>query len=264
MKNSFAGITALVTGASYGIGEHFARELAREGAHLILVARSKNKLEALAAELKQAYGVQIHVFEADLSFHETPRRLFEILQKERLSVDLLINNAGFGRSGYFEDATAEKDNEMLLVNINSLVALTHLFLPDMLVKGSGGIINVASTAAFQPLPHLSLYSATKAFVLHFTEALWGEYKDRGVRILCLCPGNTITEFHHRAGIQKRRVVFISKAPDVAKFALNVYQNTNHPTAIYGLMNWLMAQGHRFLPREWLIRIICKLYHPQSY
>ena len=253
------GMTALVTGASSGIGEAFARELASKGVHLILVARSKDRLEALGAELTKIHGIQTHIFELDLSFQEAPYRLFEQLQKSRISVDLLINNAGFGRAGFFEDVSAEKDNEMLLVNINSLVALTHLLLPDMLVKGRGGIINVASTAAFQPLPFLTLYSASKAFVLHFTEALWAEYRRRNIRILCLCPGNTKTEFHQRAGIHHKRVFFTAGPREVVQFGLRVFAHSDRPSAVYGFGNWLLSQAHRFLPRKCLLRIVRSFY-----
>jgi hypothetical protein len=263
MAPSFEGITALVTGASSGIGEAFARELAREGADLILVARSQDKLQLLAGELEQAYKRKVHVFETDLSFHEAPRRLYDSLQTAHLAVDLLINNAGFGRAGYFDDANAEKDDEMLLVNVNSLVALTHLFLPDMLVKGRGGIINVASTAAFQPLPYLSLYSATKSFVLHFTEALWAEYRQRGIRILCLCPGNTSTEFHRRAGIRKKRVFLVAEPEDVVHFGLHMYRHSDGPTAVYGFLNWLLAQAYRFMPRRGMVQILRRFYRPSS-
>ncbi|HXV28281.1 MAG TPA: SDR family oxidoreductase [bacterium] len=253
------GITALITGASFGLGEAFARELAAEGANLILVARSRERLEILGSELAKIHGIQTHIFETDLSFQEAPYRLFDSLQKAHLSVDLLVNNAGFGRAGYFEDANAEKDNEMLLVNVNSLVSLTHLLLPDMLVKGRGGIINVASTAAFQPLPFLSLYSATKAFVLHLTEALWAEYCQRGIRILCLCPGNTKTEFHARAGIRRKRIFLQADPRDVVRLGLRVFKTTDQPTAIFGFRNWLLAQSHRFLPRRCLLRIVRRFY-----
>ncbi len=263
MKQELKGLTALVTGASYGIGESFARELAREGMNLVLVARSKDKLEKLAEELKAAYPIRVDYFELDLSFHEAPRRLFETIKKEKLSVDLLVNNAGFGRTGYFEDAPAEKDNEMALVNINALVALTHLFIPDMLVNGKGGVINVASTAAFQPIPFLTLYSATKAFVLSFTEGLWGEYQRRGIRVLCLCPGNTRTEFHKRAGIEGKKVFLSADSGDVVRFALHHYKTNSKPTVVYGFFNWLLAQGHRFLPRRYLVKIAARLYDPVS-
>ncbi len=258
---NFKGITALVTGASSGIGEAFARELAREEAHLILVARTKDRLEILGSELAKAHGIETHIIETDLSFQEAPFRLFEELQKKRLSVDLLINNAGFGRAGYFEDVNAEKDNEMLLVNINSLVALTHLLIPDMLVKGRGGIINVASTAAFQPLPFLTLYSATKAFVLHFSEALWAEYRHRHLRVLCLCPGNTKTEFHQRAGIHRKRIFLPSEPRDVVQFGLHAFEHSDKPTAVYGFGNWLLSQAYRFLTRKCLLKIVHRFYRP---
>lgn len=260
----FKGITALVTGASSGIGECFARQLAEQGANLILVARSEDKLRSLAAELKLTHNIEAHVFAADLGFHEAPRRLFDSVRQAGLQVDLLINNAGFGRYGYFEDATAEADDAMLDVNMGSLVALTHLFLPDMLRRKKGGILNVASTAAFQPLPFLALYSATKSFVLSLSEALWGEYRNRGIRVLCLCPGNTQTEFHRVAGSEKKRVIYVARAEDVARYGLRVFQKGSRPTAVYGFFNWLLAQMSRFFPRRWTAFFTGFLFRPSAH
>lgn len=254
-------MTVLVTGASAGIGETFARKLAQEGANLILVARSKEKLECLAEGLRRSHGIEVHVFPADLSFHEAPRRLFEEIQKAGLEVDLLINNAGVGRYGYFEDASAEADDAMLAVNIHSLVGLTHLFLPGILERKRGGILNVASTAAFQPLPFLALYSASKSFVVSFTEALWAETLGCGIRVLCLCPGNTDTDFHRLAGSEKRRVIYVASAEAVVGFGLRAFKESNRPTVIYGYFNWLLVQGHRFAPRALVARVAGLFFRP---
>lgn len=258
----FKGITALVTGASAGIGEAFARELAREGADLILVARSKDKLHALSADLKRAHRIEAHVFPADLRFQETPRQLFEDIRNAGLEVDLLVNNAGIGRYGCFEEVESEKDDAMIAVNVNSLVALTHFFLPSMLQKGKGGILNVASTAAFQPIPYLALYSATKSFVVSFSEALWEEYRRRGIRVLCLCPGYTDTDFHRTAGADAKRVVYIATAEAVARFGLREFKETNRPTAIYGFWNRFFSHGHRFVSRALAARVAGRLFRPR--
>lgn len=263
MNFEFKGITALVTGASAGIGECFARQLAEQGANLILVARSEDKLRSLAAELKLTYSIEAHVFAADLSFHEAPRRLFDNVQQAGIHVDLLINNAGFGRYGFFEETTAEADDAMLDVNISSLVALTHLFLPGMLRRKKGGILNLASTAAFQPIPFLALYSATKSFVVSFSEALWGEYRGRGIRVLCLCPGNTETGFHRVAGSERKRVIYVAKAEAVARFGLRVFRKSNRPTAIYGFFNWLLTQTPRLFPRRCVAFVTGFLFRPSS-
>lgn len=258
---SFQGMTALITGASYGIGEEFAKQLAEQGAHLILAARSTDRMQVLAEELKKKHNIQAYVFQADLSLTETPCKLFEAIQKQGLQVDLLINNAGFGRAGCFENVDAETDNAMLMVNINSLVALTHLFIPGMLARKKGGIINVASTAGFQPLPFLSLYAATKAFVISFTEALWGEYQHRGIRVLCLCPGNTRTEFDRRAGVQDKSLFLVAEANDVVRRALRIYRDTDRPTTVYGFLNRLLAQAYRFSPRRLTILVGRLIYQP---
>jgi len=258
-SESFFGKTVLITGASYGIGECFARELAREQTHLILTARSREKLDQLAAELQTSCGIKVQVIEADLSLPEEPRRLYEEIQSLGLHVDILINNAGYGRAGRFENVEAEADNSLIMVNVNALAALTHLFIPKMLERKGGGVMNIASTAAFQPLPFLTMYAASKAFVLHFTEALWKEYQHRGVRIFCLCPGNTVTEFHNKAGIPPRRVFFSAKPRDVVRFGLKMYSETNRPLGVYGFINNLLGIGYRILPRRVLLGITGRLY-----
>ncbi len=240
--------TVLITGASSGIGKCFAENLAAQGCHLVLIARSKDKLERLAKSLRSQYSVNADAFHSDLSQPESPKKLFQEIQQSGITVDILINNAGFGRVGCFENVSEVPDQELLSVNVNSLVALTHLFLPQMLEKGFGGIINISSTAAFQPIPFLSIYSASKSFVLTFTESLWGELQPRGIRVLCLCPGNTRTEFHERAGVPKNRVFLTAEAEDVVRFGLNVFQKGKRPTAVYGLINRILAQGYRLSPR----------------
>ena len=184
---SFKGATVLVTGASSGIGEAFAYNLANRGANLILTARSEDKLRQIAKELSERHEIQVHVFPGDLSLLDMPQRLWDDVQSASLSVDVLINNAGFGKCGPFLEYDYQSHQDMLNLNIKALVGLTHLFLPSMLEKGDGGVINVASTAAFQPIPYLATYSATKAFVLGFSESLWGEYHEHGLTVLALCP-----------------------------------------------------------------------------
>ena len=187
------GKTALVTGASSGIGLALARSLARRGTHLVITARSENKLNDLAAEL-QKLGVSVHVFVSDLSQKGAAARLFEQVEKAGLQIDLLINNAGFGQWGDFLEVSRETYEEMLQLNINALTELCHLFIPGMLKRGEGGIINVGSTASFIPVPFAAVYSATKAYVLMFTEALQGEYAERGISCMTLCPGGTASNF----------------------------------------------------------------------
>jgi hypothetical protein len=260
MMKSFKNITALVTGASSGIGKALARELAEHGANLILASRSAQRLEQEAEDLKIRFGVNAHIFPADLSHPENCQRLFEWTRKNNLAVDVLINNAGLAHHGSFDEMSFEDTSAMLDLNVHALTHLTRLFLPGMLERKSGGILNVASTAGFQPLPNLSIYAATKAFVLNFSEALWAECKGRGVRIFCLCPGNTLTRFHQTAGIDRQRMFFSASAADIARFALRKFLNTNQPSAIYGFWNKLMIYAERLSPRRLTVFVTGLIYH----
>ena len=259
MMHSFKNITALVTGASSGIGKALARELAAQGAHLILVSRNVQRLEQEAEDLKIRFGVKVFVFPADLSHPENCQKLLEFTEKNRLDVDVLVNNAGLAHYGPFDKSNFEDTRAMLDLNVRALTHLTRLFLPGMLERRSGGILNVASTAGFQPLPYLSIYAATKAFVLNFSEALWAECKGRGVRVFCLCPGNTLTRFHKTAGIDKQRMFFSASATDVARFALRKFLNTNQPSAIYGFCNKLMIYAERLSPRHLTVFVTGLMY-----
>jgi len=249
MMRSFKNTTALVTGASSGIGKAFARELASQGAHLVLVSRNAQRLEQEAEDLRIRFGVKVHVFPEDLERAEDRLELFAWIQKSGITVDVLVNNAGLAHYGSFVETSFEDTSAMLALNVQALVHLTRLFLPTMMEKKTGGVLNVASTAGFQPLPNLSIYAATKAFVLNFSEALWAECKRRGVRVFCLCPGNTLTRFHQTAGIDKQRMFFSASSLDVARFALRKFLKTNQPSAIYGFWNKLMIYAERLSPRR---------------
>ena len=193
---------ALITGASSGIGEAFARRLARDGRDLILVARSEERLRELGKELGTAHGVGIHIFAVDLTEPDSEARLFSETEKKELEIDWLINNAGFGSAGDF--AMLDRDNELRMIelNITAVVALTHRYLPQMRERRSGTIINVSSAAGFQPIPFMATYAATKAFVTSFTEAIAEENRPYGVRILALCPGSTATNFFAASNIDR--------------------------------------------------------------
>lgn len=195
----YTGKTALITGASSGIGECFAHELAKKGMNLVLVARSDEKLQSLAKQLHQQYHIQVTVITADLSREGEGFRVYQETQARQLSVDMLINNAGFSTNGMFEVIPPEKDHQQVMLNVVSIVDLTHAFIPAMLAKGEGVIINIGSTTSFYPLPRQAVYAATKAFVLSFSEALWIEYKKRGIKVLALCPGATDTNFFDAMG-----------------------------------------------------------------
>ncbi len=193
----YSGKTALVTGASAGIGVAFAKKLAKKGMNIVLVARSEEKMKAVAAEL---IGVKATVIALDLTEPDAVAKLQSRLAEEQIEIDLLVNNAGFGTFGKFEDIDPATERKEIQLNVMAVVELTHAFIPSMLKKGEGAIINVASTAAHQPVPYMAVYAATKAFVLSFSEALWAEFKERGIRVLSLNPGGTESEFHEVAGM----------------------------------------------------------------
>jgi len=259
MMKSLKDITALVTGASSGIGKALARELAAQGANLILVSRNAQRLEQEAEDLRVRFGVKVIFFPADLSSPENCQKLLEFTEKHRWDVDVLVNNAGLAHYGPFDKTSFEDTSAMLDLNVCALTHLTRLFLPGMLERKTGGVLNVGSTAGFQSLPYLSVYAATKAFVLHFSEGLWAECKDRGVRVFCLCPGNTLTRFHQTAGIDKQRMFFSASATEVARFALRKFLKTNQPSAIYGFWNKLMTYSERLIPRRLTVFMTGMIY-----
>jgi len=191
--------TALITGASSGIGAAFAGALAAAGCDLVLVARSADKLHALAQQLSQQHGRRVEVVVADLAKASPGARLKKTVDTLGLQVDLLVNNAGFGTTGPFETLDPGREQEEIRLNTGAVVDLSRAFLPAMLAAGSGAIINVASMAAFQPLPYMAVYGATKAFVWSFSDALWGECRGRGVHVMAVCPGPVDTAFFEAAG-----------------------------------------------------------------
>lgn len=191
---TYKGATALVTGASSGIGKAFAEDLAARGARLILTARSESGLQAVAADLRKRFSTEVAVIPLDLAQSGAAANLMEAVHGQGLAVDLLVNNAGFGRWGAFLDIEPPSNAEMIQLNVTALVELSRLCLPGMISRKKGGVINVASTAAFVPLPYAAVYSAAKTFVLYFSEALWGETRDSGVHVMALCPGGTASNF----------------------------------------------------------------------
>ncbi|MCP3135838.1 SDR family NAD(P)-dependent oxidoreductase [Pyxidicoccus xibeiensis] len=241
---------ALITGASAGLGEQFAECFARDGHDVILVARGAARLEALAARLEAAYKVTAHVLPADLGRPEAPQQLFEAVRAKGLAVDFLVNNAGFGSAGPFLEQDMAREAEMVEVNCVALLKLTHLFAKPMRERGAGRILNVSSTAGFQPGPYMATYYATKAFVLSWSEALAHELKGTGVTVTCHCPGATHTEFALRAGNDKSRLFQrpgVAKASDVAAHAYGAMMR-GRVLAVHGLFNKVGAAMVRFSPR----------------
>jgi hypothetical protein len=247
--------TALVTGASSGIGEHFARALAERGHDLVLVARRTDRLEALAAELP----AEVHVLGCDLGADAAslPARVAEL----GVEVDLLVNNAGFGTHGRFWEADAGREAEMVRVNCEAVVVLTRAFLPAMIERGRGGVIVVASTAGMLPLPYQTVYAATKAFALNFTDALHAELRGTGVRCLSVNPGPVPTEWQQVAGFDDTRSVPGKIGPDqVVREALDAYDRDARSLVPGTLIRWIMrgAVG----PRSIKLRVMERAYRPR--
>ncbi|HEX3676602.1 MAG TPA: SDR family oxidoreductase [Sphingomicrobium sp.] len=235
---------ALVTGASAGLGVEFARQLSSRGYSLVLAARRKDRLDELASELGNARPVAI-----DLSKSTSADNLMADLEDNGETVDLLVNNAGFGLIGSFAELDSRRERQMIDLNVGTLSDLCRGVAPAMIERGSGGIINVASIAAFQPGPKMAVYFATKAFVLSLTEALHEELKPHGVKVSCLCPGPTRTEFGDVAGFGGNAVFdrIAMNAKDVVESGLKGLE-ANHAVVIPGWMNKVTAASTRFAPR----------------
>ncbi|MFN2636019.1 MAG: SDR family NAD(P)-dependent oxidoreductase [Gemmatimonadaceae bacterium] len=248
--NGTARRTALVTGGSGGIGLELAKVLARKGFDLVLVARKRDTLEAAAGQLEGKFDVTAHVFAADLRRREAPEEIFDFLRNENIPIEALVNNAGFGLGGEFAETELQRELEMIQVNIAALTHLTKLFLPPMIKRRSGRILNVASTAAFQPGPLMAVYYATKAYVLSFSEALAEELRNSGVTVTALCPGPTQTAFADSAQMTNSRLFNsfgIADAADVAEYGFDAMVHGRR-LAIPGIKNKLLAQANRFAPR----------------
>jgi short-subunit dehydrogenase len=244
--------TTLITGASSGIGEAFARKLAARGHNLLLVARSEDKLITLCNELGRARSIRAQYVAIDLTEPEAPARLFEETKTRDLQIDVLINNAGFGSMGDFAKLDLAHELKMIDLNVRALVELTHRFLAPMRERKSGVIINVASTAGFQPVPFMGTYAATKAFVLSFSEALWEENRPHGVKVMALCPGVTDTNFFEASRMQ-RPPARASQTPDeVVDTALRGLKR-GKSSVISGWTNFLLIETERLVPRSFILR-----------
>lgn len=259
--------TALVTGASSGLGTEFAAQLAARGHDLVLVARSRDRLEEVAEELRTTYGVKTHVVVQDLAQPHAGRAVARELADRAIPVDLLVNNAGFGTAGRFEEIAGERDHDMLMVNVVALVDLTHALLPGMLERGTGAVLNVGSTAGYQPSPYLSTYSASKTFVFNFSLALRQEYRGRGIRVTALCPGPVETRFFEVIGTRNAAVTGSFTTPEpVVRSALRALDR-DRAYVTPGLGNALMAHLTPRRPRTlvaWVGERICrKALRPES-
>ena len=243
--------TVLITGASSGIGYELAKLSAHDGHNLVLVARSGGKLAQVADELHRQFNISAKAVTMDLATAAAPQLLFDQLQREGTTVDVLINNAGYAKYGKFAAVPLPESDGQIQLNIATLTALTKLFLGPMLERHSGKIMNVASTAGFQPGPLLAVYYASKAYVISFSEALANELKGTGVTITCFCPGATDTGFQYRAENAESRLFKTLRPMGVKKVARDGYRGfmKNRTLVISGTRNWIVAETVRFLPRK---------------
>lgn len=248
---------ALVTGASGGIGECFARQLAKRRNNLVLVARSGEKLKALAEELSAAYAIKAESFALDLSEPGAAQKLVGILKDHE--IELLVNNAGFGAQGEFWKLSLEKQEQILRLNIHALLELTHLLLPPMVEKRKGGIINVSSTASFQPLPYTSVYAASKAFVTSFSTGLAEELRPYGVKVVTLCPGTTETNFFKAGEYRMHHLRGGFQAPEKVAEAGLKQLDRGSGLVLSRNIDKVMVFMERFLPRNWVARVTGKMF-----
>lgn len=254
--------TAVITGASSGIGRELSKLFARDGYSLVLVARNREKLQQLAAELEERYKAEVEIVAADLADAAAPGNICAGLKEKGLRADVLVNNAGFNVYGLFDESAFAAQRELLEVNLIALTRLTHLLLPGMKQRGHGKILNVASTGSFSPGPWCAVYCAGKAYVLSFSEALAQELKGSGVTVTALCPGATATDFARRARMEETLLFrnLVMKAGAAAEAGYRALQ-AGRTVAIPGLMNNLLVFALRFLPREITARIAGYLMGP---
>jgi uncharacterized protein len=246
----------LITGATTGIGYELAKIYARDNYNLILIARDNLKLEKVRQELDLLYNINIHILAIDLAIDNSYEEILNYVVNKNLTVDILINNAGMGSFGYLTEIENEKEIKLIDLNIKSLTMLTKLFLPSMVENEEGAILNVASTAAFCAGPKMAAYYASKAYVLNFTEAVYEEVKDKGIKVSCLCPGAVKTKFQDKAGIKKKEVANknLMSAKDVAEIAYKSF-NKGKVIIIPGLKNKVIVLLNKFIPRSRSRKII---------
>lgn len=257
--------TALITGASSGIGLELARIHAAKGGNLVLVARSKSKLDELKNDLEKNYGVSVYVIGKDLSSLNAASEVYKEVKQQNINIDYLINNAGFGDSGLFFDSEWVKQEQMINLNITTLTHFTRLFLKDMVERKSGKVLNLASTASFQPGPTMAVYCATKAYVLSFSEAINNEVRESGVTVTALCPGATVSGFQAAASLEGSKLFEGKKLPsskEVAEYGYRAMMK-GKPMVIHGFKNSIMAHSIGFAPRSLVVKIARKILEKET-
>lgn len=249
--------TALITGASSGIGEAFARRLAADGYDLFLVARSEDKLKSLCLELKNKHSINTDFFAVDLSSNSSDEKVFDKTNEKGFEIGLLINNAGFGSMGDFAELPVERELEMIDLNVRSLVGLTHRYLAGMRERKSGTIINVSSAAGFQPIPFMATYAATKSFVTSFSEAIAEENRLFGIQVLALCPGSTKTNFFDASSIDRvTQAKGQQTAEEVVETAISA-MNGKRAKIVSGWTNYIVAAATNFVPNSLIAKTLAK-------
>ena len=252
-------MASLVTGASSGIGMAFARRLAARGDDLVIVARNEGRLKELADEVQSGLGREVEVLPADLTLADDVGRVEQRLQDDGRPIDLLVNNAGFGTAGNFVELPVGKEDEQIRLNVLALMRLTHAVLPGMVQRGHGGVINVSSVGGFQPGPRNATYSATKAFVTSFTEALHEEMRGTGVKVLALCPGFTRTEFHERGGFDTQHLPKAAwQKPEAVVDAALAAHDRGKALCVPGMQNKAAASMVHLAPRGLVRRVSSKV------
>lgn len=248
--------TALITGASNGIGYEMAKVLAAKDTNLVLVARNKSKLDELKDEIEGKYKVWVYTIGKDLSLPNAAREVYDELKTKSISVDYLINNAGFGDFGPFVESNWEKQEQMISLNITTLTYLTRLFLEDMICRGGGKVLNVASTASFQPGPTMAVYFASKAYVLSFSEAINDEVRKYGITVTALCPGPTHSGFQKASALEGSKLIErknLATSKEVAEYGYKAMMK-GRAVAIHGFKNVIMANSVRFAPRSLVVKL----------
>ncbi len=258
----YQGKTALVTGASSGIGRAFVEVLAARGMSVVLTARSQDVLQKLAAEIVAQHQVRAEVIQADLSEKQAAVQLAAEVERRGMTIDLLVNNAGFLTHGHFEEVSPGREHDEVMVNNAAMVDLTHAFLPGMLARRDGGVINVASIAGFQPIPYMAVYAASKAFVISFSVALWEECRDRNVRVVTLCPGTTDTPFFDVAEAPEAALGKKRSPQQVVTTALRGLEQ-RRSIVVDGTINGLLTHGPRFIPRWLAARFAGRAVQPRQ-
>jgi len=261
-QGKWSGKWALVTGASAGIGVALAEQLATGGANLVLTARRRERLEELASTLREKHGVKTEIFAADLANPGAPDEIRAFTQSKNLEIELLINNAGFGSYGALHESALARQLEMIQVNCAAVVHLTRLYLPEMVARRHGDVLIVASVAAFQAVPYISTYAATKAFDLLFAEGIAEEVRRHGVHVCALCPGSTATEFREVAGQPEHTFRGAETAEKVARVGLRTLAQ-GKSSVISGFKNKLSVEGQRLAPRSLVSRVAANMFDPKK-